>query len=155
MGKKRDGIRMTDQQIQEFIRQQKNVQVSTLGKDGWPHLTTLWFALDNDEIVLETFTKSQKIKNLQRDNRITVLLETGTEYEDLKAVVIYAEAELITDVEEVHRLHMKVLLRNNSKGYPENILDEASAAMASKKTAIRIKPVRVVSWDHSKLGGVY
>ncbi len=155
MAKKRDVIKMADDEILLFIERQKSIQVATLGKNGWPHLTTLWFALDNNEIILETFSKSQKIKNLQRDNRISVLLEEGDIYEQLKAVSIEGHAELITDVEEVHRLHMKVILRNNTAGYPQEILEEASKAMAPKKTAIRIKPNKIMSWDHSKLAGIY
>lgn len=155
MASKRDNVKMTEQELWSFVEQQKSIQVSTIGKDGWPHMTTLWFALDDGDIVLETFSKSQKVKNLQRDNRITVLLESGDEYEELQAAVIYARAELVTDVEEVHRLHMKVLLRNNSKNYPEDMLEEATRSMAHKKTAIRIKPQKIVSWDHAKLDGVY
>ena len=155
MGKKRDLIKMSHDEIRLFITRQKSIQVATLGINGWPHLTTLWFALDNDEIVLETFSKSQKVKNLQRDNRISVLFEEGDIYEQLKAVSIEGYAELITEVEEVHRLHMKVILRNNSAGYPTELLEEASKAMAPKKTAIRIKPIKIMSWDHSKLAGVY
>ena len=156
MGKKRDAIRMSDDERWRFIEQRKSIQVATNGPDGWPHLVTMWFAIDDGEIVLETFTKSQKIKNLERDSRITVLVESGEEYEELKAVVIYGHGELISDVDEVHRLHVAVLRRNNSKGYPDELLEEVSAGMAAKKTAIRVKPVKIVSWDHTKLdAGVY
>ncbi|MFT5033386.1 MAG: PPOX class probable F420-dependent enzyme [Bacteroidia bacterium] len=153
--KRRDLVRMSDTAVWEFIAAQKNVQLATLGKDGWPHLTTLWFAIDEGDVVLETFTKSQKVKNLERDNRITALFESGSEYEELCAVVIYGRAELIRDPEEVHRLHMKVLLRNNSRDYPEEMLVEATRSMVHKKTAIRIVPERIVSWDHGKLDVAY
>ncbi|HCS29616.1 MAG TPA: hypothetical protein DIW43_19345 [Spongiibacteraceae bacterium] len=153
--KRRDLIRMTDDEVWAFIRAQKNVQLATQGKDGWPHLTTLWFALDEGDVVLETFTKSQKVKNLERDNRVTALFESGLEYEELKAVVIYGRAELIRDPEEVHRLHMSVLLRNNSRDYPEEMLVEATRSMVDKKTAIRVVPERIVSWDHGKLDVAY
>ncbi len=153
--KRRDIIKMSDSEVARFIEAQKNVQIATLGRDGWPHLTTLWFALDEGEVVLETFTKSQKVKNLERDNRITALFESGSEYEELRAVVIYGRAELIRDPEEVHRLHMSVLLRNNSRDYPEEMLVDATRTMVHKKTAIRIIPERIVSWDHGKLDVSY
>ncbi len=153
--KRRDIIKMSDSEVARFIGAQKNVQIATLGRDGWPHLTTLWFALDEGEVVLETFTKSQKVKNLERDNRITALFESGSEYEELRAVVIYGRAELIRDPEEVHRLHMSVLLRNNSRDYPEEMLVEATRTMVHKKTAVRIVPERIVSWDHGKLDVSY
>ena len=77
---RRDAIRMSDDGMWKFIEEQKSLQVATIGRDGMPHLTTLWFAVVAGEIVFETFTKSQKIVNLRRDPRISVLLEDGLEY---------------------------------------------------------------------------
>jgi PPOX class probable F420-dependent enzyme len=154
MPKRRDAIVMTDDEIQRFIESQKTVQVATIGPDGAPHLVPLWFGLVDGEIVLETFTKSQKVKNLERDPRLTVLLEDGDVYEELKGVMIRARAELHKDVETVHRLHMAVLKRNTPE-LGDEVIEKASAAMAPKKTAIVVKPEKIVSWDHAKLGGIY
>ena len=155
MPSRREQIRMSDDEVMDFIRAQKNIQVATINKDGTPHLTTLWFAVVDDKIVLETFTKSQKIKNLERDRRMTLLLEDGDTYEKLRGVCIYAEADLRRDVDEVHRLHVEVLKRNNEHGMDEEMMKQVSAGMAPKKTAIIVVPKKVVSWDHTKLGGVY
>jgi PPOX class probable F420-dependent enzyme len=154
MPKRRDLISMTDDDMWDFIESRKSVQVATLNKDGSPHLTTLWFAVEDGKIVLETFTKSQKVVNLNRDPRIALLFESGETYNELKGVSINANVELVTEVDDVHRLHMSVLLRNTPE-IPEDVLDKASASMAPKKTAILVKPDRVMSWDHSKLGGIY
>ncbi len=90
MPKRRDLVAMSDAEMWEFIETQKSVQVATLNKDGSPHLTTLWFAVQDGAIVLETFTKSQKIVNLKRDPRIALLLETGEKYNELRGVSINA-----------------------------------------------------------------
>ena len=95
---------MSDEEIRKFIEEQKSLQVATLNRDGSPHLTTLWFAIVDDDIVFETFTKSQKIRNLERDPRITVLLEDGTDYVELRGVSISGRAELHKDPEVVHGL---------------------------------------------------
>ena len=153
MPKRRDAIRMTEEEIWAFVAAQKNVHLATISQDGTPHLTTLWFALDGQDIILETFTKSQKIKNLERDPRLTVMLEGGKVYEELKGVVINGQAQLYQDVETVHRLHMAVLRRNTD--FDEKTLDAASASMAPKKTAIVVKPEKIISWDHSKLDVSY
>jgi PPOX class probable F420-dependent enzyme len=145
---------MTDDEMWDFIESQKSVQVATINKDGSPHLTTLWFAVADGKIVLETFTKSQKVVNLGRDPRIALLLETGETYNELRGVSINASAELVTEVEDVHRLHMAVLVRNTPE-IPKDALEKATASMAAKKTAILVKPDRVMSWDHTKLGGIY
>ncbi len=74
---RRQLIQMTDDEMAVFIEEQKSLQVSCIGSDGWPHLTTLWFAVVDQKIVFETYTRSQKILNLQRNPNITVLLEDG------------------------------------------------------------------------------
>lgn len=153
MPKRRDDVAMTDEEIWSFIEGQKTIQVATINRDGTPHLVPLWFAIIDGDIVLETFTKSQKVKNLERDPRLTVLLEDGEDYEELRGVAIYATAELVKDFEAVHALHMAVLKRNTE--VPEETLEPVSRAMCAKKTGIVIKAHRTISWDHRKLGGTY
>jgi PPOX class probable F420-dependent enzyme len=153
MPKRRDLIKMNDEDLWSFIEEQKSVQVATINRDGSPHLTTLWFAVIDGKIVLETFTKSQKIVNLKRDPRIAILFEEGESYEKLRGVSINATAELVSEVDEVHALHMAVTQRNTE--LPEDVLDKASAAMAPKKTAVLVKPDKSMSWDHTKLDGIY
>ena len=42
---RRELIRMDAGEVLAFIDEQKSLQVACLGSDGWPHLTTLWFAV--------------------------------------------------------------------------------------------------------------
>ena len=58
----------------------------------------LWYVPRDGEIWIWTYAKSQKVKNLERDPRATLLIETGVEYGELRGVQIEAEAELIRDV---------------------------------------------------------
>ena len=145
---------MSDEEIWKFIESQKTIQVATINKDGSPHVMPLWFAIDEGRIVLETFSKSQKVVNLERDDRISLLFEDGDEYNDLKGVSIKGRVELIREHAEVHRLHMAVLTRNQPQ-VPVEVLKKATAPMVPKKTAIVIVPERFITWDHSKLGGIY
>ena len=144
---------MSDDELRSFIESQKTVQVATINKDGTPHLVPLWFAIVEGDVVLETFTKSQKVVNLARDPRMTLLFEDGDVYEELRGATIYADAELVQEVEQVHELHMAVLRRNTD--FPEDMLDKVTRGMAHKKTAIVIKPKRTISWDHRKLSASY
>ena len=154
MPTRRDQIKMTDAEVEGFIEERKSLQVATLNRDGSPHLTTLWFAVVDGDIVFETFTKSQKIVNLKRDPRIAVLLEDGTEYDQLRGVSINGHAELHDDPERVHPYALAVM-RRNQPGIPEENLDQAAKLMAAKRTAVVVKAERVVTWDHRKLGGSY
>ena len=118
------------------------------------YLYNIWFDIVDGNIVFETFTKSQKIKNLERDNRISCLLEDGLEYEKLRGVQINGIAELYTESDDVHTLARGVMARNNPD-IPEEMLDDIAKAMSAKRTAVVVKATKVISWDHGKLGGTY
>lgn len=154
MPSRRNQIRMDDGEIWKFIESRKSLQVATLNKDGSPHLTTLWFGIHDGDIAFETFTKSQKIVNLRRDPRIAVLVEDGEQYNELRGVAINGHAELYDDPAVVFRYALAVTRKNNPGLAPEQ--QEAAAKMLSqKRTAVVVKPEKIVSWDHRKLGGRY
>ena len=154
MPSRRDQIRMSEEEQERFIEQQKSLQVATINRDGTPHLSTLWFDVVDGDLVFETFTKSQKIKNLERDPRISCLLEDGLVYEELRGIQINRTAELYSDPETVHFYARGVMQRNNP-GIPEELLDAAAESMSTKRTAVVIKSQRVATWDHRKLDVAY
>ena len=151
---RRDLIRMTDEEMKIFIEEQKSLQVSCMGPDGWPHLTTLWFAVVDQRIVFETYTRSQKILNLQRNPNVTILLEDGIVYEKLRGVMIKGKAVLESKPENVEKYAKAVMIRNQPE-IGEEILSEAAKQMSLKRTAVIIEPREIISWDHTKLGGTY
>ena len=151
---RRDLIRMTDEEMKLFIQEQKSLQVSCMGPDGWPHLTTLWFAVVDQRIVFETYTRSQKILNLQRNPNVTILLEDGIVYEKLRGVMIKGKAVLESKPENVEKYAKAVMIRNQPE-IGEEILSEAAKQMSLKRTAVIIEPQEIISWDHTKLGGTY
>ncbi|MCA9504885.1 MAG: pyridoxamine 5'-phosphate oxidase family protein [Spirochaetaceae bacterium] len=154
MPSRRDLIAMTEDEMWAFIETQRSIQVCTLNKDGTPHLTVMWFAVVDGAIVLETFTKAQKIVNLKRDPRMAVLLEDGEQYNELRGVSINCQAELVEDYDTVHALHVEVVVRN-TPGVTREQAAEFTREMCKKKTVIRVRPQKVMSWDHRKLDVAY
>lgn len=148
---RRDHIRMTEDEVTAFVEEQKNLQVACLDRDGSPHLSTLWFAVMDGKLVFETYTRSQKIVNLRRDPRITVLLEDGLEYSLLRGVMIKGTATLVDDDDGLHRIARAVVARNQPD-LPADLLDAAAAQLALKRTGVVVEPGKVISWDHTRLG---
>jgi PPOX class probable F420-dependent enzyme len=156
---RRDQIRMTDAEREKYLAEAQTIIICSIGPGGFPHPMPMWFGLEDDgSVVMTTFTKSQKIKNVERDPRVSLLAETGTAYSELRGVVIYGKAELVRDKEQVLDILAKVSAK--SAGGAGNAPDPGAlrgALMATvpKRTGIRIRPDKIVSWDHRKLGGVY
>ena len=156
MPSRRDQIKLTDQEQRELIDSERIVVVSSLGPRGWPHVMPLWYVPRDGEIWIWTYAKSQKVRNLERDPRATLLIETGVEYGELRGVQIEAEAELVRDLDAIVEYAKEMTVRY-SEGI-ESVEGDAAAALraqAPKRVAIRFHPERVASWDHRKLGGIY
>jgi PPOX class probable F420-dependent enzyme len=154
--KRRDQIKMSEAEQLAFLDEERVVVATTIGPRGWPHSMPLWYTVRDGEIWAWTFGKSQKVKNLERDNRCTLLVEAGDEYQELRGVQIETEAEIIRDYDEILAFAKELTMR-----YAEGIesiegdAEKALQAQADKRVAIHFKPVRTASWDHRKLGGIY
>ena len=106
MSSLREKIKMSQEERLRFLEKQISLQIGTINKDGSPHLTTMWYVYDGDSFIFHTYTKSQKIINLKRDSRITLLTEAGSQYSDLQGIIVYGNAEIINgkdSLEEVIR----------------------------------------------------
>ena len=156
MPSRRDLIKLSDEEQRELLESERTVVVSTIGPRGWPHVMPLWYVPREGEVWVWTYAKSQKVKNLERDLRATLLIETGFEYGELRGIQIEAEAELVRDTEQIVEFAEELTVRYTSG--IDSIEGDAAAALraqAPKRVAIRFHPRRVASWDHRKLGGTY
>ncbi len=157
MPSRRNSIELTDAEIRAFLDSQKTLIIVSNGKDGYPHPMPMWFYVDDEGcLYCTTFSKSQKIYNWRRDPKASLLVESGTEYAQLKGVVIYARAEVIENLETA----IDTLVKINTRGATidaaqRQALTAAVSKTASKRAVIKFHPERYVSWDHSKLGGRY
>jgi PPOX class probable F420-dependent enzyme len=143
-------IRMTDDEISQFVERSRTATLATLGPDGTPHLVAMWYAIVDGEIWFETKAKSQKVVNLRRDPRITVLIEDGETYDQLRGVSIEGTAVISEDPDDCHRVGASVFERYTGP-YTDD-LKPAVDAMMNKRVAVRVEEKRKRSWDHRKLG---
>jgi PPOX class probable F420-dependent enzyme len=153
---RRDQIKLSPDEQLELLDTERVVQVATLGPRGWPHVMPLWYVPREGQIWVWTYAKSQKVKNLERDPRATLLVETGVEYQELRGVQIEAEAELVRDTDRVLEFGKELTIRYTDG--IDSIEGDAAAALQAqtpKRVAIHFHPVRTATWDHRKLGGTY
>ncbi len=150
----RDRIRMPEEEVRGLIASGRHLQVASIGPDGRPHLVTMWYAVDEDGLIaFHTYAKSQKVKNLERDPRITVLLEDGIAYDELRGVMIEGEAEVIVgDPERTARV--MALVGAKQSGAPAPDFEAAPPPVsdaARKRCVVRVHPQQVRTWDHRRL----
>ena len=149
---------MSGEEVAGFLAEERTVICATNGRDGFPHLMPLWYVVRGAELWSWTFAKTQKVRNLERDPRATLLVEAGTEYSDLRGVMLKTDVTIHRDTELVAEFGMELFARYQSVARAE--LDDDTRAMvlaqAPKRVALQFSERARVTWDHRKLAaGVY
>jgi hypothetical protein len=155
---RRDQITMSDEEVLAFLGEERTVICATNGRRGWPHLMPLWYVLrptgdgEAPQVWAWTFAKSQKVRNLERDARATLQVETGDAYEQLRGVMFECDVVVHRDVEDIKAFGLELFERDGG------VNDDVRAmvdAQAPKRVALQFVERVRATWDHRKLGGTY
>ena len=145
----REAIRMTDEEIARFLAGPHKMQLATIQPDGSPHLVTMYYAMFEGLVGFWTYRTSQKARNLERDPRATILVETGEGYDQLHGVQISGSVERIDDLDRI--LECGRVIYGRYVGGVNGDLEPYIRHQATRRWAYLLHPHRVSSWDHRKL----
>ena len=170
---------MTDAEVTSLLAQERTVICATLGPRGWPHLMPLWYVLRaapaepgggsdmppaaerSPTLWAWTYAASQKVHNLERDPRATLLVESGESYEQLRGVALECDVAIHRDPGTVAALGREIFRRYAApRGRPPVAELHADVAamvqrQAAKRVGLEFIERRRATWDHAKLGGAY
>ena len=178
---RRDQIKMSEPEVASFLAEERTVTCATMGPRGWPHLMPLWYVLrasapssqspaaaavseglaSRAQIWAWTYAVSQKVRNLERDQRASLQVEAGEQYQELRGVMFECDVIIHRDIETVGALGHEIFMRYATpRGEPpvEELPREVGAmvqAQAAKRVALQFVERHRASWDHRKLAGVY
>lgn len=149
---RRDQIAMTDAEVAAFLDDERTITCATLGRNGWPHLAPLWFIVRDGQVWGWTFARSQKTRNLERDPRASLQVETGLEYDQLRGVTFECDVVLHRDLDVITGIGVELMERyTGGVGGGEEVV----RLQAPKRVGLQFVEHNRASWDHRKLGGVY
>jgi hypothetical protein len=144
-------IAMSDEERDAHLARLLVCRVGTIGADGGPHVSALWYCWDGAALWLYSIIRSQRWVNLQRDPRVSVVVDTGEEYFQLRGVEFIGEVEFlgeqprvgepIPELEEPERLFAQRYTGGTWLGYDQ------------RHAWLRLRPRKQVTWDFRKLGG--
>jgi len=137
--------RMTDQEVKAFLDAKPGwIVLSTLGPNGYPHSVPIGYFRLGDDIYLGCRAGTQKIKNIERNPKVSLMLESGTTRQDIKGVMIQGHASVHTDPETTLRLSRAAA---RLRGVAEDALPQAPRPGVAY---IKVEPRRIISWDYSQ-----
>ena len=139
---------MAPEERETFLRGERTCRVASVGGDGSPHVTPLWFVWDGRHLWLNSIVRSQRWTDLQRDGRVSVIVDTGHDFMELRGVEIKGRAEVVGEVPRTGEPNAELEV-------PERLFADKYAGGRvhhdGRHAWLRITPEKMVSWDFRKL----
>ena len=151
MAAKRRSIKFTPQEQEAFLVKNQKCSLATLDQDGFPHVVAMNYFYNEGVFYMTSYGKAQKVLNVRRNPKVGLMVETGRVYSELQGVMVRGNCEIIEDATQVKLSFRRM---GEVQGATSGVPSEASASMP-KRVVLKIVPLKVTSWDHSKLGGRY
>ena len=139
---------MTDEEAVSFFEQALFARLGTINEDGTVHIAPVFFRYEDGQILIATQDPSRKIRNIKRNNRVTVLIDTTDV--PFRGALVYGTAEL--DYEDV--IPKRVAIFERRPWEPSRDDAEEYARRLSDKwkcVIVRVTPERVASFDYTKV----
>lgn len=136
---------MTPEQVNAFIDSRPGwLALSTIGPDGYPHTVPIGYFRLGDDIVIGCRAGTQKLRNIERNPKVSCMLEDGSTMSDIRGVVVQGRATVHTDPEELLQLAREAA---RARGVAEADLP---AEPRQGSAYIRVRRDKVISWDYSQ-----
>ena len=143
-------IAMSPEERDAFLREERTCRVASVKGSGAPHLSALWFAWDGQALWLTSIVKSQRWTDIEREPRVSVLVDAGHDFGELRGVEISGTAQSVGEVPRVGEPNDELVV-------PEQLFGDkyAGGTMGhdGRHAWLRLTPEKVVSWDFRKLFG--
>lgn len=95
----------------EFLKSQKILRLSTVGKNKTPHIVPVWYRYSGKKFYIGTNTKTVKAKNAKKNPQVAFCIDVGVKSPDIYGVMGQGKANLILDKIKVKTIAKKILLR--------------------------------------------
>ncbi len=129
---------LTRQEIDAFLEERHTLVIATLRHDGWPQMTTVWYRWDGDAFWISTNRDRAKYANIERDNRVTVLVDAPPRE---TSVAAYGRAEAVAFDDDAYDGALSIVGR-----YVEDAREYLGERSGEPRVLLRIRPERMVSW---------
>jgi PPOX class probable F420-dependent enzyme len=151
MANVRSKIALNEDEIADYLEKSRIVTMGTINHDGWPHMVPMWYVMIDGLVHMHTYGSSQKVKNIQRDPRGSILVEDGDTYNELRGVFARGRFEVRDDQDLCYRIGIASAAKYH--GVTEEDAGDSIRQYVRKRQALIFHPEKVSSWYHAKIGG--
>ncbi len=122
-----------------FLQEQRFAVLATLNKDGSPQLTTMWYLLEGDTILMNTKEGRIKDLNMKRDPRIAICVEDGYNF-----VTISGAVTMNYDQETAHQDIYRLATRYHGEEKAKRQLEERFSK--EQRITLRLQCEKVIEY---------
>ncbi|UNS95759.1 pyridoxamine 5'-phosphate oxidase family protein [Streptomyces tubbatahanensis] len=142
-------IMMTSEELDAFLRDRRTCRAATVGTDGAPHVSALWFVWDGTSLWLYSLTRSRRWAQLLRDPRIAVVVDDGEGYGELRGAELTGRVECVGEAPRTGAHCPR--LTEVERLFPAKYFGLAEMPHDGRHAWLRLTPEKVASWDFRKL----
>ena len=146
--RRRAPIAMTAEERDQFLSTEWLCRVATINADGSPHVSALWFVWDGEALWLNSIVRSQRWVNADRDARLSVIVDTGHDFLELRGVELHGRAEAVGEVPRTGTPDPHLV-------EPERLFGAKYAggefAYDGRHAWLKLVPHKILSWDFRKM----
>ena len=135
---------LTDKEIDDFLKKAPTARICSINEEGTIHAVPVWFKYENRQFIIWTPEKSRKIRNIVRNNNVTLSIDEGSP--STRGVIVYGKAEVDYrewNTEAINKLEKYMSREEAEKAW--QIMNEWA-----KWVKIIVSPERIASFDYDK-----
>lgn len=147
---RRRQIQLSPDEQAAFLREHHKAALATIDQDGFPHVVGMNYFVKDGVFYMTSYGKAQKVVNIRRNPKVGLMVESGQTYSELRGVMVRGHCEIVEDLDAVKAAFASMAEERGTRAPARAAVDSAP-----KRVVLKIVPQKVVSWDHTKLGGRY
>jgi len=127
----------------KFLKTQKILHLTTIGSNKTPHIVPVWYMYSSKKIYIGTNTRTQKAKNVKKNNRVAFCVDVGVN-SPIYGVMSQGNANIILEDTKVKQIAKKILAR-----YFKNIQNKSATELLDDTDCIiEIIPEKLSVWSY-------
>lgn len=138
----RSQLRLTPEELDDLLASERTLRAGTVGPDGSPHVTPLWFVWMGGAVWINNLVRSRRTRDVGAGSPVALCVDTGAHYGELRGAVLYgrfAEAEGDPGIAAAR------------EAFARKYWGGTEVPATRSHVWLRLEPERVVSWDFRKI----
>ncbi len=141
-------ITMTDEERDDMLESKIPMRFASYSEDGFPHVVPVWHAYMDGKLYFDTDKESVKVRNIKETGRGAGVVDKGSDYSELRGVLVQGECSVIEDEETREEILMHNLDKYFGGEIPEFVQQRNESV---ERVSVELSLDHITTWDFRKV----